>query len=248
MTSTSQNSSSCFDKDFNELDQKIKSLGFDGVLYSFYPKTFHKNSSFQPIIQFSDCYAPFVEHYIKQDYGNKDFVLRLAFRGSRKFIDWWEEIRMGNVKKEEKVVTYDARDNFGIHHGLTIPVLKGANAIAGISVISLKPDLKAFQKIKSETLERLFIYADEYHAKILSRNDQICYFFESIVEHFDLPKKQVLKHILLGKPLKNIDETAPDIAPKSAEKIFANIRKEFGNIKTPQLIYLLGKMDAEKYL
>lgn len=248
MTNSSHKSSSCFDEGFKKLEQKIKSLGFDGVIYSFYPKTFHKSGSLQPIIQFSDSYAPFIEHYIKQDYGNKDFVLRLAFRGNRKVIDWWEEIRKGTVKKEEKIVTYDAKDKFGIHHGLSIPVLKGANAIAGISVISLKPSLKDFQKLKSETLEQLFIYADEYHAEVLSNNNQICYFFESIVEHFDLPKKQILKHILLGNSFKNIDKTAPNINPKNAEKIFSNIKKEFGNIKTPQLIYLLGKMNAEKHL
>ena len=248
MLSTTQNSSSVFGSDFDELDQKIKNLGFDGVIYSFYPKTFHKNQDFQPIIQFSESYAPFVEHYIKQNYGNRDFVLRLAFRGSRKFIDWWEEINKGVVKKDEQEVTYDARDNFGIQNGLTIPILKGADAIAGISVISFNPSLETFQNLKAETLEQLIIYADEYHAKILSSNDQICYFFESIVENFDLPKKQVLKHVLLGKSFKNIDETAPDISPKYAEKILANIRKEFGNIKTPQLIYLLGRMDAEKYL
>jgi len=248
MANTAHNSSSFIDHHFNELDQKIKSLGFDGVLYTFYPKTFHKNESFQPIIQFSDCYTPFIEHYIEHDYGNRDFVIRLAFRGHLDVIDWWEEIGKGSVKKDEKVVTYDARDNFGIHHGLTILILKGSNAIAGISVISFEPDLEAFQKLKSEALEQLFIYTKEFHAKVLSNNDQICSFFGSIVENFDPPKKLVLKHVLLGKSFKNIDETAPNINPKSAEKIFANIRKEFGNLKTPQLIYILGKMDAEKYL
>ncbi|GKT11572.1 MAG: hypothetical protein ISEC1_P0538 [Thiomicrorhabdus sp.] len=46
MKDTAHNPSSLFGNDFNELDQKVKSLGFDGVLYAFYPKTFHKKSSF----------------------------------------------------------------------------------------------------------------------------------------------------------------------------------------------------------
>ena len=65
------------------------------------------NSNVQPVLHFSDSFAPYIAYYLKNDYGNRDFVLLLALQGRREPIDWWEEIEDGNVTKEEEEVTQD---------------------------------------------------------------------------------------------------------------------------------------------
>jgi len=248
MTTTEKPLRLQFGEAFSRLCEDTEKLGFDAVIYTFYPKTFHKSLDMQPVLQYSSQFEPFVKHYIENDYANKDFVIRIAFKGSKESIDWWEEIDNGNVREDELEVTLDGRDNFGIQNGITIPVLNGPHAIAGISAITMNSNKAYFERLKSEKLELLIKHAKEYHFNIMSSNCGVFKFIEGIIEHLDEPKKLVLQHLLRNEPMKTVESWNPGLTAKNAETILRAIKQELGNISTNQLMYLLGKMDAEKLL
>jgi len=147
------NNHSLFGESFDQLTSEINRLGYDGVLYSFFPRPMYLNSKIQPVLQYSDGYAPFVSHYLENNYGNRDFILRLALEGRNTPINWWEEIA----------------------------------------------------------------------------------------------KRKVLKHLLSNQPMKTIPETE-GISQKYAEKVILMMRKEFGDISTNELLYILGMVHIHQYL
>lgn len=236
-----------FGETFTTLTGVINDLGFDGVLYSFYPKPMYMNQGIQPVLHYSANFAPFVAHYIKNDYGNRDFVLRLALQDWKKAIDWWEEIHAGHVTCEERAVTEDAKKNFGIQYGLSVPALRGTFAIAGISVISKNENLDHFQKLKKSNLAQLFDIASEYHATVINSKESLRFFIQPLLESLNATQKAVLKHVLTGRPMKSIPRTS-GITPKYAENVLANIRQEFGKITTNELIYILGMVNIHEHL
>lgn len=236
-----------FGSAFKHLTEEVGELGFDGVLYSFYPKPLYVDKNIQPMLHFSDVFAPFVEHYIKNDYGNRDFVLRLAMKGRRKPIDWWHEINAGNVSPEERGVTEEARELFDIQYGLSIPVLSGVYAIAGISVVSRNKDPEYFATLKDSTLKDLKILANEYHGKVLLMKEELQFFIRPLLENLNETKKEVLRHLILGQPLKSI-ERRYDISEGYAEQVLMKIRRDFGGISRNELLYILGMMNMYEYL
>jgi DNA-binding CsgD family transcriptional regulator len=236
-----------FGDNFELLTTSIQALGFDDVLYSFYPKPMYLNKDVQPVLHFSSGFESFVEHYIKHDFGNRDFVLRLALQGRTEPVDWWQEIESGSVSPEEQFVTETARNDFHIHHGLSIPVLFGTFAIAGISVTSRKPDRKYFDFLKEKCTKKLFELGDEYHRGIIKSRAELHFFILPLLESLSDTKKKVLKHLMSGQPMKAIEHHY-GITPRYAEKVLRNIRKEFGNISTHELLYIMGMINMHEYL
>ncbi|SKA91995.1 Autoinducer binding domain-containing protein [Thiothrix eikelboomii] len=231
-----------FGREFTDLTAAISHLGFDGVLYTFYPKPMYLCSKVQPVLHYSESFAPFVAHYIKSNYGNRDFVLRLAVQNRKKKpIDWWNEIAAGTVSHEERAVTEDARKNFGIQYGLSIPVLKGAYAISGISVISLNPCPIHFQKLKKAHIHQLFELARQYHARIVNSKEELRFFLQPLLDRLNGTQEKIIKHMLTGLPMKSIPHTS-GVTPRYAEKVWSNLREEFGSITTNEFIYLLGML------
>ena len=241
------NKHTIFGETFDGLVSEIKQIGFDGVLYSFFPRPMYLNSKIQPVLHFSENFTPFVTHYLENDYGNSDFILRLALEGRSEPIDWWEEINAGNVSETEASVTLDAKQNFGIHHGLSLPVLSGSFAVSGISVVSMSNDIEKFEKIKSQSMAQLQEVSSNYHTKIIMSREDMRFFIEPLLGRLNDTKKKVLKHLLSNQPMKTIPETA-GISQKYAEKVILKMRKEFGNISTNELLYILGMVHIHEYL
>ena len=232
---------------FIDLVNSIQRLGFDGVLYSFFPRAMYLNNKTQPLIHYSSKFEPFVQHYLANNYGNNDFVIRLINERGVAPIDWWQEINSGNVTKEEQVVTIDAQQNFDIHHGLTVPVLSGSFAMSAISVMSKNDDLGYFKDIKDKHLVELRELATDYHFYILSSHERVRFFVEPLFETLNQTKKNVIKHLISGKPMKSITDRY-NISQRYAEKTLINIRDEFGHISTNEFIYSLGVCNIDRYL
>lgn len=236
-----------FGKDFQKLVAETMKLGYDGVLYSFFPRPMYLNAKIQPVLQYSDSYSSFVAHYLDSNYGNRDFILRLALEGRSKPIDWWEEIDSGNISKEEADVIDDARLNFNIQQGLSIPVLSGSFAIAGISVISISKSREHFQTIKSQSLEQLIQVASAYHTKIITSREDTLFFVEPLLASLNDAKKKVLRHLISNQKVQTFPETT-GFSQKYAEKMILEIRKDFGDISTNELLYILGMINVHEYL
>ena len=236
-----------FGDEFATLTKAVSDLGFDGVLYSFYPKPMYMSKDVQPVLHYSASLAPFVAHYIQHNYGNRDFVLRLALQDWKKAIDWWEEINAGHVSREERAVTEDARKHFGIQYGLSVPALRGTFAIAGMSVISKNQSLAHFQNLKKTHLAQLFTLASDYHATVINSKESLRFFIQPLLENLNTTQKTELKHLLTGKPMKTIPHTF-GIAPRYSEIVLLGIRQEFGNITSNELLYILGMVNIHEYL
>ena len=153
----------------------------------------------------------------------------------------------GNVSEAEANVTQDAKQNFGIHHGLSLPVLSGSFAVSGISVVSMSNDIEKFEKLKSQSMAQLEEAASNYHTKIIMSREDMRFFIEPLLGRLNDTKKKVLKHLLSNQPMKTIPETS-DISQKYAEKVILKMRKEFGNISTNELLYILGMVHIHEYL
>ncbi|RBP83944.1 hypothetical protein EBI01_09230 [Marinomonas rhizomae] len=238
---------SCFSDSFENLTDEIEKIGFDAVLYSFYPRPMYLNSAVQPVLHFSEGFSSFVQYYIKNDYGNRDFVLRLASQGRRTPIDWWEEISLGNVTREEKNVTVDAKEKFGISNGLSVPIFYGKFAIAGISVITKKTESQYFKDLKVSSMVDLERLSRSYHYKVMESKEDLRFFIAPLLETFTAKKIMVLKHLLNGEALTEIEHHYP-ISRRYAEKLLLNIREEFGGISTNELMYMLGTINIDEYL
>jgi hypothetical protein len=232
---------------FIELKKNVRELGFDGVLYSFFPRAMYLNSKTQPLIHYCNTFEPFVRHYFENNYGNNDFVIRLISERGIEPIDWWQEITNGNVTREERKVTLDAKNNFNIENGLTVPVLSGSFAMSAISVISRNGDSDYFQEIKNSHIEELQELAIDYHFYILSSCERVRFFVEPLFVNLNQTKKNVIRHLIGGKPMKTITNKY-NISQRYAEKTLINIRNEFGNISTNEFIYSLGVCNIDRYL
>ena len=241
------NNHSQFGENFDQLVLAIKQLGYDGVLYSFFPRPMYLNSKIQPVLQFSESYGPFVSHYLENNFGNRDFILRLALEGRNTPIDWWQEIASGDVLPEEAEVTRDARQKFGIQQGISIPVLSGSFAVAGISVFSKSGTDLDFTELNDKSLEALTKLASNYHTRIIMSQEDMRFFIEPLLKRLNDTKKKVLKHLLSNQPMKTIPETE-GISQKYAEKVILIMRKEFGDISTNELLYILGMVHIHQYL
>ena len=243
----SQKSTESFNPEFLELVRDVTRLGYDGVLYSFIPKPLFINSKAQPVFQCSSVFAPCIDYYLQEGHGNNDFFIRLAFEGYDAPIDWWEQIDAGKVTDSERAVQEMVRAKFGIYHGLTVLVLHGTFAIAGISVISKVNDAEHFRKLKHDSLEVLQMCANRYHTRIIQSNEDMRFFITPLLERLSDTKKNVLRHLMSGSPMKNIPETY-NITHRYAEKVLLSIRKEFGDISTNELMYILGMTNMKEFL
>jgi hypothetical protein len=232
---------------FIELSNKIQDFGFDGVLYSFFPKAQYLNNKNQPLFHYCENFEPFIRHYTKNNYGNNDFVMRLIYEKGLGVIDWWQEVDAGNISVEESKITIDAKNNFNIQNGLTLPVLNNSFTMSAISIISKNTNKELFASIKKKHIDDLKELAMDYHLYILSSKEKLKFFVEHLFSDLNQTKKIVVKHLISGKPMKSI-EIEHSISQKYAEKTLANIRSEFGNISTNEFIYALGVCGAKQYL
>lgn len=228
--------------EFENLVKQIKSLNFDGVLYSFYPLYMY-NKKVQPVLRHCETLTPFVKHYLKNDYGNHDFVVRLALQGQQE-IDWWEEINAGDVSETERSVTEYGRDNFGIKNGFTIVMPFYKFAVAAVSVVGVSDDAEYFQQIKNTHLATLHKYANEYHESIIDSHKMLQLFINPILDKLNDTAKKVLKHTVSGQRMQDIE----GVSTKYAEKVLSGLRDDFGGITTNELIHMLGATNLYKHL
>jgi len=238
--------SETLEEKFSALEYEVTLSGFDGVLYTFIPKLSRLTESLQPVFQFSESYAEIIENYQKQNFNRNDFTIRLVEGGKLSIIDWWVEAKKLSLNKEEKYVNKVAKEKFGVSKGITFPTLSNDMGVAGASIISFKPEY-ANKKIDSKKLEHLKTCCRMYHDHTMIHQDARYKFILPILETLTTKKKIVLKHLISGQPMKNINETA-DITTRYAEKLLVELRKDFGDISKNELIYFLGLLNITEYL
>ena len=104
-----------------------------------------------------------------------------------------------------------------------------------------------FQALKKKSLPELTTLASNYHSRIIMSEEDMRFFIEPLLKRLNDTKKKVLKHLLSNQPMKTISETE-GISHKYAEKVILKMRKEFGDISTNELLYILGMVHIHQYL
>ena len=214
-----------FGNEFALLVAAVNDLGFDGVLYSYYPRPLYLNKKVQPMLHYCETFAPFVAHYIENDYGNRDFVLRMSLeQKNTAIIDWWKEIDAGYVSAAEQAVTRDARENFDIKHGISVPAMSGTFAIAGLSVISKTNDRDAFNALKVQHEAELFNFLasrlntledaedliQELFIRLLQQGEKFCSIKQPRAWLYQVARNALIDRYRKQRAFVDLDEKQPD--------------------------------------
>jgi len=241
---TSLYDTDCIDEKFAILEQVVKDAGFDAILYTFIPKL-SRLINLQPVFRFSNGYAQFIEHYHKNNFSKHDFLLRLLEEGITDPVDWWEKAALMDLTEEEKHVNNTARHKFGITKGLGFPTLGSNLGLAGVSIISFKKEDENRQ-IEPEIINSLHKNSRIYHDHMMVHQDDRYSFILPLLDSLTPKKKIVIKHLISGQPMKNIEDQG--VTERYGEKLLLELRKSFGDITKNELIYLLGLLNITEYL
>lgn len=216
------------------------------MLYTFIPKLTRLSVSLQPVFQHTDSYLPFLKNYQKNNFSRYDFVIRLVEEGKLDTIDWWEEAAKIELSKKEKYVNHIAKETYGITKGISFPTLSNDMGFAGVSIISFK-DSYANKIINADAIRHLKKCSRQYHDHAMIHQDARHKFILPILQTLTPKKVLLIKYLISGKPMKYISDEV-DISTRYAEKLLIKLRKQFGNITTNELIYLLGLLNISEYL
>lgn len=238
--------SKTLDEKFSELKHEVTLSGFDAVAYTFIPKLSRLTESLQPVFHYSESYSELVDYYQKHNLNRNDFIIRLVEEGRLDVLEWGKETKKATLNKEEKILSKVVKDVFGVTKGVTFPTLSNDMGFAGISVISFDKKYQD-QDIAPEILKHLQKCSKMYHDHTMIHQDARYEFILPILETLTTKKKIVLKYLISGQPMKNINEKA-EITTRYAEKLLVELRKDFGDISKNELIYFLGLLNITEYL
>ncbi len=225
---------------FSLLEKEAVKCGFDAALYTFIPKLTQLSDTINPVIQYSTSYSSRMLDYKEQNEIKNDFTVKLLTKGHTTVIDWWEQAEHLPLTNKEKQVNRRSKAH-GVAKGITFPTLNSDMGIAYMSVVSFN---KAYanKPIAIKTLNYLKKCASQYHNHVMTHQGARYNFIAPILNTFTPKKVMLIKYIISGKPINSISEHE-NISTRYAEKLLIEIRKQFGNISTNELIYFLGLLN-----
>ncbi|MEE9310290.1 MAG: autoinducer binding domain-containing protein [Cocleimonas sp.] len=238
--------STSMDDKFTSLEREVKLSGFDAVAYTFTPNLSRLAKSLQPIFQFSPLFSELVEYYQENNIQQNDIVMRIIEEGEEDIVDWVKGSRAAMMNTKEEKIKDVIKKNFKVTKGFTFPTLSNDMGYAGVSIISFEEGYTE-QEADPAALNHLKDCSKIYHDHIMMHQEARHEFVLPILESLTQKKKAVLRHLVSGKPMKNIAEDS-DITPRYAEKLLVELRKEFGGISKNELIYSLGVLNITEYL
>ena len=226
---------------FHVYQNYITDLGFDGATYTFFPSVLWQISdAFPPIFLHTDDYpVAFLKHYAEEQFHEHDFAIRLAHGANvLPVMDWREHEVNGLITTDENRVIRVAREEYGICNALTIPTLRPESGVGGMSVISAQKDA-SFQTLKRENLDTLLRCTQLFHDISFNNAKTAAMFVQPFLQTLKPKEIQILKHLALGHPLKQIDQ---GISYRYAANMLDELRARMGGITKDKLMYLIGQL------
>ncbi|MBU0499554.1 MAG: autoinducer binding domain-containing protein [Gammaproteobacteria bacterium] len=245
-----------FDEAFHAFEQQVYRLGFEGVLYTFIPRIVLETHSPKNLIyKVSDTYCPaYMSHYTEAQFGRDDPIVKTIAKGTLTPLDWWVEVKSGQMDEAGKNVIVTAREDYKVVNGLTLPLMSSARGIAGASFISSEND-RLFEKLKSDSLDRLELSTRMFHAAVQSNALHAEPFIRPFIKELSQKERAVLRGLAEGKPMKRIAaELNTDI--KYLDKVIRHAREKFSGVAVDetaklnrnQLMYFAGLMSLLDWL
>lgn len=232
---------------FHVYETYIHGLGFDGATYTFFPNVLWEfNNSFSPIFLHTQTYPiGFLKHYAEAKFHECDFTIRVgnSIRLDKstqmpKVLDWREHELAGLITKNENQVIRVAREDYGIRNALTIPTQRPESGLGGMSLISTEKDTN-FQQLKQENMETLLRYTQAFHDISFGSSRTFTLFAQPFLQTLKPKEIQILKHLALGYPLKQIGQ---GISYRYATNMLDELRARLGGITKDKLMYLIGQL------
>jgi hypothetical protein len=231
---------------FSLLEKEVRKAGFNAALYTFIPKLSQLSNSLEPVFQYSNIYQQRMRDYKNNQTYRDDFVIRLFELGNTQCIDWWEISKQIELTKKEKHANHKTKEHFGVSRGISFPTLNNDMGIAYVSVIKLK-DNTSNNDISSEMLAYLNKCSQVYHDHAMTHQDLRYHFILPILRTLTPKKVTLIEYLISGKPINCISKHE-NISTRYAEKLLIETRKQFGNISTNELIYLMGCLNIAEYI
>lgn len=237
------------DEAFAAYDRCAQLLGFEGVLYAYVPRLhLEARLAVAPVFQVSASRNPvFMEHYRQEGLERHDFTLNGILQGRKDPIDWWGEERKGILTPDEHKLIVLAKEDYGIRNGLTIPLLNGAQGVAGASIASSEPD-RLYARLKQENFAAFLSCTRIFHAHVMDSVELRQFFLAPMLGLLTDKEKRLLEFVVKGKPMKQVSDYLPDVSPKYAERLLETIRAKFGGINKNRLIYYAGLLQLLDHL
>jgi len=228
---------------FGALERAALDLGFDSVSYTYIPSVIgNAFQQFSPVFKTSKSYnTKFIEHYVANNFAEKDFTIKRIKGRSLTPISWWQEADNKTISREEKRVIEVARADYGLRHGISIPTYSDGENMAGVSVTNADPDYQ-FSLLYTEKMETMCRIARIFSDRVLVMPRSRACFLLPLLEEMSPTEKQILKNLALGKALKAI---AADlgISYRYAGNVIERLRSKLGNISRDQLLYVAGLIE-----
>ncbi len=238
------------DERFDAYASVIESLGLDAVCYSFAPSTSLQPSLIHPpIFKYSSQFSEgFLQQYQEDDLYSRDFTIREIQENKLNTKDWKEYEASGSLTDKELGIIVLARDKYGINNAISIPTMKHAIGIAGVSIISYQSDEK-FQQLKRDYLDVIQNCTKSFNDIVLLQSSfdfAQAFVFPQLPKI--TPKENIVLHDLIsGTVIKNIGASAK-MSQSTVENHLSNLRKKFNVPSTLELKHLLESLNLIEYI
>ena len=231
------------DSAFQALECAVLKLGFEHLSYTYIPDQLNRLlSQLSPVFKLSSQYrTDFIDHYQDANFGQHDFTIKKMTQGELTPISWWDTAKQEPLEQKELNVIEVARNEYGLRHGVTIPVYAAGGSVAGLSVTSPEQD-KLFALLYEDRIGTLTLIARMFSDRVLQLPANRALFFNPFLDQFSSTEKQVLTLLAQGSQLKQIAFQLQLDYKYLSNAVIPSLRKKFGNVTRDQLMYEAGRI------
>jgi hypothetical protein len=243
---------------FDLLEKEVLRLGFDGVLYTYIPKPLiDSNFNVKPVYEVSTEYCKnYLDHYTDARYDRFDPLIQAVNDGITEPFTWWGPVSQSYRKTDSKSdEVIDVSRFYGIHDGITIPLMSDARGIAGASVTS--EDRNGFDRLVSTKGDQIVRRVQLFHSLIVTNNQYLGSFVKPLFSTLSDTEIRLVAGLASGRNQKKISADL-NRSEKYLEQVMLAARRKWSGVgkhdsptlNRNQLLYyagLLSILDYEDY-
>lgn len=179
--------------------------------------------------------------------GRDDFTIKRITGGDLTPMIWWREVECKRLTKSELEVIAVARQEYGIHQGISIPTFTDGYNIAGVSVTREEID-SGFDRICKERGDYLRKISLMFSDRVLCLSEARAVFMAPILRTLSTTEKQVLCELARGHNLKTICRELKLDYKYVANSVIKSLRQKFGDVTRDTLMYEAGMLNFAQLL
>ncbi len=175
-----------FEAAFDIYQQEVVRLGFDGVLYTIIPQVIIQTRfQIHPVYIVSSGFdSRFLAHYEEAQFYLDDPFIVAMDDGVDRTLDWDSELSnkyiMRNAASREIM---DVARGYGLHSGLTIPLMSDERGMAAATIVSRETD--GFGVLKQAAQAALEMRTTLFHNRILASPKFATVFSQPVLDSFN---------------------------------------------------------------